>query len=200
MSESMPQGAPEQPQGAWEQPQDAQEQPQGTQHQPQGGAGRSSGQGEPGAQTTAPTRRSPRELAEHFWPPRFDWPFGEVGWPFREAGRPGGVPIRVEELREGDQLVVRAEIPGVDPEKDIEVTVDEGVLTIRAQRQERTEDKQAESYRSEFRYGRFERQIRLPKGASPDVVSASYRDGVLEVRLPVPTETPSARRIDVRRG
>ncbi|KAE8764123.1 Hsp20 family protein [Georgenia thermotolerans] len=123
-----------------------------------------------------------------------------MGWPFREAGRPAGVPIRVEEVREGDQLVVRAELPGVDPEKDIDVTVDEGVLTIRAQRQERTEDKQADSYRSEFRYGQFERQIRLPKGTSPDVVSASYRDGLLEVRLPIPAEEPSARRIDVQRG
>ncbi|MPV89896.1 Hsp20 family protein [Georgenia ruanii] len=150
-----------------------------------------------------PARWSPRELAEHLWggwPPRWDWPFGEAGWPFREAGRPAGAPIRVEEVREGDQLVVRAELPGVDPEKDIDVTVDEGVLTIRAHRQERTEDRQADSYRSEFRYGRFERQIRLPKGTSPDVVSASYRDGLLEVRLPVPPEAPSARRIDVQRS
>jgi HSP20 family protein len=167
-------------------------QPQGP-GQPQG-QGQPQGRAEQGGQMTAPGRWSPRELAEHFWgawPPRWDWPFGEAGWPFREAGRPAGVPIRVEEVREGDELVVRAELPGVDPEKDIDVTVDEGVLTIRAQRQERAEEKQAEGYRSEFRYGQFERQIRLPKGTSPDVVSASYRDGVLEVRLPVPPEAPS---------
>ncbi|MFH5824024.1 Hsp20/alpha crystallin family protein [Georgenia sp. AZ-5] len=148
-------------------------------------------------------RRSPRELAEHLWgggPGRWDlWPFGETGWPFREIGRPAGMPIRVEEVREGDQLVVRAELPGVDPEKDVEVTVDEGVLTISAEKRERAEEKGAEGYRSEFRYGHFERHVRLPRGTSPDVISASYRDGVLEVRLPA-GEPPATRRIEIQRG
>ncbi|MCK6211719.1 Hsp20/alpha crystallin family protein [Georgenia sp. EYE_87] len=147
--------------------------------------------------SSVPARRSPRDLAEHLWDA---FPFGDMPWPFREAGRAGTTPMRLEEFREGDHLVIRAELPGVDPDKDLDVTVDEGVLTISAQRQERSEQKQAHGYRSEFRYGRFERQIRLPKGADADAISASYRDGVLELRLPVPAETPPARKIDIRRS
>ncbi|WP_240646080.1 Hsp20/alpha crystallin family protein [Georgenia sp. SYP-B2076] len=147
--------------------------------------------------TGAPARRSPREMAEHLWDA---WPFGDIPWPFREAGRAGGAPIRVEEYTDGDELVVRAEIPGVDPEKDIDVTVDEGVLTISAQRKEKTESKRGGGFRSEFRYGHFERQVRLPRGTSSDVIRATYRDGVLEVRLPAPTEEPTTRRIQIQRG
>lgn len=150
------------------------------------------------------SRFSPRELAEQLWsgwPTRWDlWPFGDAGSLLPDVGRPLGVPIRLEELREGDELVVRAELPGVDPEQDIEITVDRGVLTISAERKETSEEKKSGSYRSEFRYGHFERQIRLPEGTSPDVISATYRDGVVEVRLPAPAETSSAHKIEVQRG
>jgi HSP20 family protein len=147
--------------------------------------------------SSVPARRTPRDIAEHLWDA---FPFGDMPWPLREVGRGGGTPMRVEEFRDGGELVVRAELPGVDPEKDVEVTVDEGVLTISAHREERTEEKQADGYRSEFRYGRLERQIRLPKGAGTDDISASYRDGVLEVRLPVPEAVPPARKISIQRG
>jgi HSP20 family protein len=140
---------------------------------------------------------APRDLADLLWG---GFPLGDLGWPFREMGAPAGVPIRVEEVMENDQVVVRAELPGLDPEKDIDVTVDEGVLTIRAERRESTEDKTGRGYRSEFRYGTFVRQIRLPRGTSTEVVSASYRDVVLEVRLPAPSEGSSRRRIQVERG
>ena len=109
-------------------------------------------------------------------------------------------PIKVEEYVEGEHLVVKAEIPGVDPDRDIEVTVEDGMLTIAAQRRESTSEKSEKGYRSEFRYGSFLRQVRLPKGASPDVVSATYKDGVLEIRLPRPTEEAKTRRIPIERG
>lgn len=147
------------------------------------------------------TRRSPWEMAEHLWEgfPRWDWPFGERG-SLQEVGRTAGLPMRMEEVRDGDQLVVRAELPGIDPEKDLEVTVDQGVLTISAERRERTEEKEAGSYRSEFRYGHLERQIRLPEGTGAEAISATYTDGVLEVRLPAPDRPTSARRVDVQRA
>jgi HSP20 family protein len=153
---------------------------------------------------TPPSRWSPRELAEQLWdagPARWDvWPFTEGALRLQDVGRPLGAPIRMEEVRDGDDLVVRAELPGVDPEHDVEVTVHEGVLSIRAERRETSDEKTAESYRSEFRYGRFERQIRLPEGTSPDVVSATYKDGVLEVRLPLPTGPSAGHRVDVKRA
>lgn len=149
----------------------------------------------PARENAAPAVRWPRDLAD-LWS---GLPFGDA-WPFRHASAEGAAPIKVEEYVEGDHLVVKAEIPGVDPERDIEVTVDDGMLTISAQRRESTSEKSDQGYRSEFRYGSFLRQIRLPKGASPDVVSATYKDGVLEIRLPKPAEDAEARRIPIERG
>ena len=86
-------------------------------------------------------------------------------------------PMRLEDRVNDDTYVLRAELPGVDPEKDIEVTVSKGVLTISAHRHEETEGK----HRSEFRYGAFARSITLPEGADQDHIRASYDKGVLEV-------------------
>jgi HSP20 family protein len=109
--------------------------------------------------------------------------------------------LRVEEFVDEGALVVRAELPGIDPDKDVEITVSDGVLTIRAERQERTETKEKESYRSEFRYGSFSRTVALPAGASEADVTATYNDGVLEVRVPLgEVPAPEAKKIPVTRG
>jgi len=99
--------------------------------------------------------------------------------------------LRVEEFQEGDTLVVRAEIPGIDPEKNVQVTVDDRVVRIHARREEKAEHKGKRDYRSEFRYGEFERDVRLPEGASGADVKASYHDGILEVRIPCPAPKAS---------
>jgi len=114
----------------------------------------------------------------------------------------GSSAIRVEEVVDGNTLVVRAELPGIDPEKDVDVTVTDGVLSIRAERQEKTEHKDKDSYRSEFRYGSFVRRLPLPSGVQQADVSASYKDGVLEVRAPLPDqqEVASASKIPISRG
>jgi HSP20 family protein len=100
----------------------------------------------------------------------------------------GPAPIRVEEFVDGKTFVVHAEMPGVDPDQDIEITVAEGSLHIRAERQEKDEFKDKNSYRSEFRYGSFSRSIALPEGVKEEDIKASYTDGVLEVRIPLPDE------------
>lgn len=109
---------------------------------------------------------------------------------------------RVEEYREGDTVVIRADLPGIDPERDVELTVADDVLHLRAERRERTEHKDKDSYRSEFRYGSFTRTLPLPAGCRDEDISAAYRDGVLEVRVPVAqhAEQPATRRIEVTRG
>jgi HSP20 family protein len=109
--------------------------------------------------------------------------------------------LRVEEFVEGDVLVVRAELPGIDPEKDVDLSVVDGVLHISAEREEKSEQKEKDSYRSEFRYGSFSRNIPLPAGYSETDVKATYRDGVLEIRVPA-TEQPKAAavKIPVARG
>lgn len=106
--------------------------------------------------------------------------------PFRDLFEETGIPV--EEYQEDGTHVVRAEIPGIDPDKDVDITVQDGVLHLRAERrqEDKTEDK--DFYRQEIRYGSFARNIPLPPGASEEDVKAEYRDGVLTVRLPITQE------------
>jgi HSP20 family protein len=89
-------------------------------------------------------------------------------------------------------MVIRAEMPGIDPDKDVEITLEEGVLSIRAERRSEKTDEQAGRTRSEFRYGSFSRSLRVPKEMNPDDVTASYKDGILEVRFPCKVPTQAA--------
>jgi HSP20 family protein len=94
--------------------------------------------------------------------------------------------IKVDEFRDGDTLVVRAELPGIDPEKDAAVTVQDGVLTIRAERRIE-EDRQDRGYRRhEIRYGTMTRSLPVPDGVADSDITAAYKDGMLEVRMPLP--------------
>jgi HSP20 family protein len=105
---------------------------------------------------------------------------------------PGDDLIRVDEFREGDVEVIRAELPGIDPEKDIDITVADGMLRINAER--RIEEKAEERgySRHELRYGRMSRTLPLPDGVSESDITATYRDGILEIRVPVPERPESA--------
>lgn len=88
-------------------------------------------------------------------------------------------PIKIEEFVKDNEIVIRAELPGVDPDKDIEVTVGDGKLTIKGERRE--EHKGAE--KSDFHYGSFIRSISLPSGTEEKNVRATYKNGILEVKL-----------------
>lgn len=115
----------------------------------------------------------------------------------------GPAPIRVEEFVDGKTLVVRAEMPGVDPDKDVEVTLDDGYLRIHAERQEKQEHKDKGRFRSEFRYGSFSRSIPLPDGVKEEDIKATYTNGVLEVRTPIPDEAAqpeSPKKLPITRG
>lgn len=110
--------------------------------------------------------------------------------------------MRVEEYVEDGTWVLRAELPGVDPQQDIDISVAEGIMHLRAERQEHSEEKRQDGYRSEFHYGRLARSIRLPEGATEADVSATYKDGILEVRVPAPKTpvTQTATKIPVARA
>jgi HSP20 family protein len=115
----------------------------------------------------------------------------------------GGTPLmRLEEFVDGDECVIRAELPDVDPEKDVDISISDGVLHLSAERRERSEEERPDGYRSEFRYGRLTRHVLLPEGTSEGDVTASYKDGILEVRVPAPHEAVAAepRKIPVARG
>jgi HSP20 family protein len=86
------------------------------------------------------------------------------------------------ELGETDNEVrITAELPGLD-EKDVDITVEEGVLTLRGEKKAEVEDKDR-GY-TERSYGRFERRIGLPRGIERDKASATFQNGVLTVTLP----------------
>jgi HSP20 family protein len=109
--------------------------------------------------------------------------------------------LRVEEFVDDGTMVVRAELPDIDPDKDVEVTVTDGMLHIRAHREEKTEHKDKGGYRSEFRYGSLVRNLPLPAGVTDTDVTATYTDGVLEIRAPLPVEEakPDVTKVPVTR-
>ena len=104
-----------------------------------------------------------------------------------------GQVFRLEEAIRDDRYVVRAELPGLDPENDIEVTVDGRILTIRAERRQQDNG----PYRSEFRYGSLARAVRLPARVDAADVTARYDKGVLEVSVPVREVKPEGTRIPI---
>ena len=109
-------------------------------------------------------------------------------------------PLKVEEFQEDGHLVVRAEMPGIDPDKDVDISVSDRILHLRAERRSETKTEDKKGYRSEFQYGSFTRSVRLPEGATEDDVTASYTDGILEVRIPVDSAVAEAKKIPITRG
>lgn len=98
-------------------------------------------------------------------------------------GSRGGTRLfpAMEVKRTDGELVVRMELPGVDPES-VDVTLDDTTLRVRAQR--RASDDAGDYLRREFAYGIFERVVTLPTGIDPERLSARYDAGILEVRIP----------------
>ena len=111
-------------------------------------------------------------------------------WPTEEM-------IRVDEFRENGTIVVRAELPGLDPEKDVELTVVNGMLSIKAERREEETTEDKAYVRHELRYGSFTRVLPLPEGVAEADVTANYVDGVLEIRIPAPVVEPAATKIPI---
>jgi HSP20 family molecular chaperone IbpA len=104
--------------------------------------------------------------------------------------------VRVEDFVEEGAYVVRAELPGIDPDKDVEVSVENDMLIIKGERREETKEKN----RREFHYGSFSRSVSLPRGAKADQITASYTNGLLEVRVPIAEETPPTVRVPIQRA
>jgi HSP20 family protein len=124
------------------------------------------------------------------------WPVRRPVWLGFE--RPRDEMIRVDEFRDGETLVVHAELPGIDPEKDVEVTVTDGILHLHAERREEHKEDDGGVNRRELRYGSFSRTLPLPPGAKADDIEATYKDGMLEVRIPTPKS--SATKVPVGKG
>lgn len=134
-------------------------------------------------------RRGSRPMAE-----MLDWL--ESNAPLNLHGVGLAPYVRIEDFMDDSDYVVRAEIPGIDPEQDVEVSVANDMLVISGERREESREKS----RREFHYGSFRRSVSLPRNAQPDRITASYTDGVLEVRVPTGGEESPAKRIPVQRS
>lgn len=116
------------------------------------------------------------------WPWPSELPTDLVDW----VGRPDDhTPMRLEVRLQDGWWVLRAELPGFDPDQHIRVSAEHGRLTIVAEREPTGVARGA----SEFRYGTFRRSVRLPEGADPAKSTAHYTDGILDIAVPVRKST-----------
>ena len=112
-------------------------------------------------------------------------------WLDQDSSMRGGM-IRLEDRLSESEYTIRAELPGIDPEKHVQINVSNGIMTIQA---ERREELQAQ-HRSEFRYGVFQRSVRLPSTADEEGVRAHYSQGILEITVPLKAQ-PAAKRVAI---
>jgi len=122
----------------------------------------------------------------------FEMPFGDYT---RDSEFFGWAPA-VDLYEDKDNLVVKAELPGMKKE-DIEISLHQGNLLISGERKVESNEENGESSRSERFFGRFQRALELPKAVDPNGVSASYKDGILTVKLPK-TEESKPKQITVQ--
>jgi len=109
----------------------------------------------------------------------------------------GFVP-RVDITETEKDLVISAELPGVD-EKDVELSLDQGVLTIRGEKKQDTETKDEDYYCKETFAGSFQRSLQLPSEVDQEKAAAKFKKGILTITLPkVVQEKPTAKKIEIK--
>jgi HSP20 family protein len=116
-----------------------------------------------------------------------------------DLGGGGWVPA-VDVFARDKDLVVRAELPGINPDKDVDISLQDGVLTIRGERRQEHRDEGNGIYRTEFSYGSFERSVLLPEGVKEKDIQATYESGILEVVVAGAGELAAPRRIPIEVG
>jgi HSP20 family protein len=102
----------------------------------------------------------------------------------------------VDVSESGNTITVKAEIPGVDA-KDIEVSLEGTVLTIKGEKKQEKEEKEENHHHSERSYGYFHRRVELPAEVDPDKVEAAYKNGVLTIQL-IKTKESATRKIEIK--
>jgi HSP20 family protein len=102
----------------------------------------------------------------------------------------------VESYTKNDQLVYRFAIPGVEA-KDVDITAANNRLTVKVERKAPSDVKEGDWHFQSFSYGKFEHSVSLPRGVDTDAVSAAFKNGVLEVSVPLPKAT-LPKKIDIK--
>ena len=127
-------------------------------------------------------------FAKGFGPSRFE--------PFSDEGAEFAVPA-VDFAEDEKAYTVTAELPGIE-EKDVDVTVSGGMLTIKGEKKKETEEKDKNYYLSERSYGSFQRSFSLPEGIDQAKIAANFAKGVLTVTLPKNADARKPQKIDVK--
>jgi HSP20 family protein len=129
----------------------------------------------------------------------FEDVFGPEAGLFPQAAEParGMLSPRVELTETETDLRIVAELPGVK-EQDIEVSLDDNVLSLRAEKKAERKDERENTHFTERSYGMFQRSLQLPFKVNPDEVNAAFEQGVLTITVPKPKEREQRRKIEVR--
>jgi HSP20 family protein len=129
----------------------------------------------------------------------FDWFFDRFGFDRPVFETAGLWTPYLEVYQKNNEFFVKAELPGLKKE-DINVEIAEGELRISGERKEEVEKKEKDFYRSERSYGTFLRTIALPEGAKIENATATVKDGVLEVKIPVAKIETPRRKVEIADG
>ena len=135
---------------------------------------------------TRPDFSSPFSELESYFDRFFRQPFSMMTHPAFTMGdfpKLGRISPSVDIFEEGDEMVVKADIPGISKE-DLSVSITENTLTISGEKKQEEKVEKKDFHRVERSYGSFCRNFRLPDNVNGDKAKASFNDGVLEVRIP----------------
>ncbi len=130
----------------------------------------------------------------NFWPSLYE-PFRTFGARLAEWLSPASEAASTE-----DAYVIKMELPGVE-EKDIDITVENGVVSVKGEKKSEKEEKGETWYFSERQYGAFARSFRLPADADEAKVQAELKDGVLTITVPrLKPEQPASKKVEIKKG
>jgi HSP20 family protein len=102
---------------------------------------------------------------------------------------------------EGEELHVRLELPGINPDTDVDIEVENGVLRVSGERRHETKTEGENGFiRREMHYGSFERRIGLPEGVDAEAVRADYDAGILDIAIPIPAKPKTKVKVGVGAG
>jgi len=146
------------------------------------------GKGLMGRRPFSDLRRAEKEMERFFG----DGPWGRFGfgWPRRSqlVDLPGMIEPAIDIYEDKGDVVVKAEMPGIDKE-DLEINLADNMLTIKGEKKKEEEIEEEGYYRSERTFGSFLRSIEIPRDVVIDKVSAHFKKGVLEIRMPKTEES-----------
>jgi HSP20 family protein len=134
-----------------------------------------------------------RDAVNRLFEESFVRPFG--GWS-QTMGNGGAFALAVDMYETGDDVTVKASLPGVKPE-DVDITVTGNVLEIRGETKQESDETKGDYHYRERRYGSFQRSLTLPVDIQPDQVEATFEDGVLTLKMPK-AEQAKARQIKIQ--